>query len=127
MIKALLSNMSPIHAMLTLWTKGTRVGEDYLGNVYYTGKARKGYSRQRRWVKYKDTIEASNVPPEWHGWLHHQQDTPPSEMDETYRKPWMKKHQPNMTGTDLAYKPPGHVSKGGKRDKAVGDYEAWKP
>ena len=34
---------------------------------------------------------------------------------------------PNLTGTKAAYRPPGHILKGGQRDKATGDYEAWTP
>ena len=30
-------------------------------------------------------------------------------------------------GTPLAYVPPGHERRGGKRAPATGDYEAWKP
>jgi NADH:ubiquinone oxidoreductase subunit len=39
----------------------------------------------------------------------------------------MKEHRPNLTGTPLAYRPPGHTLKGGHRAPASGDYEAWKP
>jgi len=34
---------------------------------------------------------------------------------------------PNMTGTALAYRPPGALEKGGQRAAATGDYEAWAP
>ena len=43
------------------------------------------------------------------------------------RRPWQKDHQPNLTGTELAYRPPGHTLKGGRRDPATGDYEPWSP
>lgn len=118
--------MSPAHINLfTAMKRGEKVGEDALGNAYYRAKPRKGYKRERRWVMYDGAPEASTVPPEWHGWLHHQNDDIPSE--ESFRRPWQKPHQPNMTGTSGAYRPPGHVLEGGKRDKATGDYEAWKP
>ena len=32
-----------------------------------------------------------------------------------------------LTGTDQAYRPPGHTLKGGRRAKATGDYEPWTP
>jgi NADH:ubiquinone oxidoreductase subunit len=67
------------------------------------------------------------VPPEWHGWLHHQSDVAPDESELSFRRPWQKPHQPNMTGTDQAYRPKGHILEGGQRDKAAGDYEAWSP
>lgn len=123
-----LGALSPAHInFVTMFSGATRVGTDELGNVYYRAAPRKGYKRERRWVMYKDTPEASNVPPEWHGWLHHQTDSVPSNDDPSYRRPWQKPHQPNLTGTTGAYRPPGHILEGGKRDKATGDYTAWTP
>ena len=120
--------LSPAHiSLFTLTARGKRVGTDELGNTYYEAPPRKGYKRPRRWVMYKGTPEASKVPPEWHGWLHHQTNAVPEETEESYRRPWQKPHQPNMTGTNKAYRPPGHILSGGKREKATGDYEAWKP
>jgi len=118
--------LSPAHINLfTILKRGEKMGEDVSGNIYYRAKPRKGYVRERRWVMYEGAPEASKVPPEWHGWLHHQTNVIPSE--ESFRRPWQKPHQPNMTGTNLAYRPPGHILEGGNRDKATGDYEAWKP
>lgn len=120
--------LSPAHInIFTALSGGKMVGEDQLGNKYYTAKPRKGYKRERRWVMYKGAPEASNVPPEWHGWLHHQSDVIPSEKEESYRREWQAPHKPNMTGTNAAYRPPGHILEGGKRETATGDYEAWKP
>ena len=42
-------------------------------------------------------------------------------------RPWQKPAIPNMTGTALAYRPPGALEKGGRRAAATGDYEAWSP
>lgn len=126
-IANLLGVMSPIHIhFVTLVTGASLVSTDMYGNKYYRAKPRKGYKRERRWVIYKGEAEASSVPPEWHGWLHHQSDTVPSDH-QGMRRVWQKPHQPNLTGTTAAYRPPGHVLSGGKRDKATGDYEAWKP
>lgn len=120
--------LSPAHiGLFTLLSGRKVVGEDAYGNKYYTGKPRKGYKRERRWVIYNGEPEASKVPPEWHGWLHFQTDAIPSDKTESFRRDWQKPHQPNLTGTNRAYRPPGHVLQGGKRDKAAGDYEAWKP
>ena len=60
------------------------------------------------------------------GWLHHTTDTIPPEGG-PQRQPWQKEHQPNLTGTVQAYRPPGHTLKGGKRAPATGDYEPWTP
>jgi NADH:ubiquinone oxidoreductase subunit len=32
-----------------------------------------------------------------------------------------------MTGTPLAWRPPGSILSTGQRPPATGDYEAWKP
>ena len=124
----LLGVLSPIHIhFVTLVTGANRVGTDQDGNKYYRAKPRKGYKYERRWVIYNGPAEASAVPPEWHGWLHHQNDDVPSNDTPSYRRPWQKPHLPNLTGTNLAYRPPGHILEGGHRDKATGDYEAWTP
>ncbi|MCX7900182.1 MAG: NADH-ubiquinone oxidoreductase subunit NDUFA12 family protein, partial [Methylocystis sp.] len=70
--------------------------------------------------------EGSAVPPGWYGWLHHTVDTPPTQ--ETYApKSWELPHQPNMTGTPQAYRPPGSQLATGQRPPAGGDYVAWRP
>ena len=82
--------------------------------------------RRRRWVVYRGGDEASRVPPVWHAWLHYTSDTPPAETAGD-APPWRKEHMPNVTGTALAYRPPGHTLQGGRRDKATGDYDPWTP
>lgn len=113
----------------TLWQifrKGVKVGEDEYGNTYYEQKGDGYDGRKRRWVTYKGYADASRIPPEWHGWLHHIYDTPPSEQD-LPRQKWEKDHVPNMTGTVYAYKPKGSLDRPGKRERVLGDYEAWSP
>jgi NADH:ubiquinone oxidoreductase subunit len=78
----------------------------------------------RRWVAYAGAPEASRVPPEWHAWLHYTTDAP---LAERARRPWEKPHLPNATGTPAGYRPPGHDYRGGARQRATGDYEAWTP
>jgi NADH:ubiquinone oxidoreductase subunit len=126
--KSIMGTLSPVHIFWVGLTRRARfVGTDPAGNKYYRAHPRPGYARERRWVVYKGVPEATNVPPEWHGWLHHQQDAFPSADRPSPRRPWQKPHAPNRTGTKLAYRPPGHILEGGKRDKATGDYEAWSP
>ena|SRR6266850_2637294 len=105
-----------------LW--GVPVGTDRYGNRYFRGK-RLLHNRERRWVIYNGEPEASKVPAEWHGWLHGSP-VPPPTGNEPHR-PWQKEHEPNLTGTTQAYRPPGHVLEGGHRAKASGDYEPWVP
>ncbi|MGB1077693.1 MAG: NADH:ubiquinone oxidoreductase subunit NDUFA12 [Bdellovibrionales bacterium] len=125
---SLFSHLSPVHInMVTLFTRAKCVGQDPYGNKYYQAPARNGYNHPRRWVRYKNTPEASSVPAEWHGWLHHQTDDFPSQDEKSFRRKWQKPHKSNMTGTTESYRPKGHVLAGGKRDKATGDYEAWNP
>ena len=114
----------------TRWTitrQGRFVGSDDYGNTYYEQRSGVGpHGMPRRWVMYKKLSEASQVPPEWHGWLHHTVPNPPTE--ETYvAKPWQKPHQMNLTGTSAAYRPDGSILTAAKRPRATGDYSAWKP
>ena len=74
---------------------------------------------------YNGTVEASRVPAEWHGWLHHTFKDPPG--GSAMVKPWEKDHLPNMSGTKGAYYPPGSLARGGVREPATGDYEPWRP
>lgn len=112
---------------LVTWLNGELVGEDKDGNLYYKGRKPDTRGRYRRWVVYSaGNDEASRVPPDFHAWLHYTSDDFPSK-DAPKRYSWMRDHQANLTGTPEAYRPPGHVLKGGQRDKATGDYEAWTP
>ncbi|MBP0446772.1 NADH:ubiquinone oxidoreductase subunit NDUFA12 [Roseomonas sp. SSH11] len=103
---------------------GRRIGTDSAGNAYFESRGDYlGYARKRRWVVYAGAPEATTVPPQWHGWLHHSVDAPL----EVRPLPWMKPHQANMTGTPQAYRPKGHDYAGGQRMPTAGDYEAWTP
>ncbi len=105
---------------------GVLVGADAAGNRYYTDRGKREGQRRRRWVIYNGPAEASSVPAEWHGWLHGRAGaSPPTEAD--VRKPWQTDHQANPTGTAAAYRPPGDVLRSGKRDRATGDYQPWRP
>jgi NADH:ubiquinone oxidoreductase subunit len=106
---------------LTTMLYGEYVGADSFANRYYQNKAGK-----RRWVIYSGTVEASRVPPDWHGWLHHTFKEPPT-VAPFKAKSWELEHQPNLTGTGGAYHPEGSLAARGERPAATGDYEAWKP
>lgn len=124
----LFSHRSSVHIrFVTLISGASLVGMDGEGNRYYKAKPRKGYKRQRRWVVYNGEAEASRVPPEWHGWLHHQTDAVPADGANSFRRAWQKPHRPNLTGTNQAYRPAGHLLQGGQRARSDSDYEAWKP
>jgi NADH:ubiquinone oxidoreductase subunit len=121
-----------IGTRLYTWLKGELVGSDGFGNRYYRERwgrpLKRGggrESRERRWVIYRGEVEASRVPQLWHAWLHHTSDAVP--QDDGRKYPWEKAHVPNLTGTPLAYRPPGSPLKGGARQRASGDYEPWTP
>ncbi|HZL59519.1 MAG TPA: NADH:ubiquinone oxidoreductase subunit NDUFA12 [Stellaceae bacterium] len=125
--------MTTIGTRIFTWLKGEHLGTDSFGNRYYRerggGALKRGggrWSRERRWVIYNGEVEASRVPPEWHAWLHHTIDSMPADAGKR-QYPWQKEHQPNLTGTPAAYRPPGSLLKGGEREPATGDYEPWRP
>lgn len=118
--------MTTMITRVITWLQGERVGEDSFGNVYYHERSKPTGRRRKRWVIYAKEDEASNVPPSWHAWLHHTTDALPG-TSEAEAPSWHKEHQPNLTGTADAYRPPGHTLEGGKRDAATGDYEPWRP
>lgn len=112
-------NSQTINTQFWTWRNGVKVGEDGVGNLFYQSK-----DGARRWVIYRAEAEASQISPEWHGWLHHTWNEPPTEAP-LPRKDWEKPHQPNLTGTADAYVPAGSL----KRVQPVTrrDYDAWQP
>lgn len=123
-----------MHIGTKLFTKfyGKFVGEDEFGNKYYCSKKKEdGFhigrrGTERRWVIYNGMEDPSKIPAEWHGWMHHITDELPTKS-KTKKHSWQKPHIPNLTGTKGAYFPPGDKRAAGKRNKALGDYEAWNP
>lgn len=117
-----------IGTLFTVKRLGVQVGEDEFGNRYFEGKGGKGEydGRKRRWVLYNGYADASKVPAEWFGWLHHTYADPPSNEPRRLRQ-WEKPHLPNMSGTPFAYRPRGSIERGGERASATGDYQAWTP
>ncbi|MBT5187500.1 MAG: NADH:ubiquinone oxidoreductase subunit NDUFA12 [Kordiimonadaceae bacterium] len=114
-------HVASIGTLLHTYFKGVKVGEDVLGNQYYISK-----NGDKRWVIFNGEIEATNIQPEWHAWLHKIVDQTPLEKPRTI-KSWEKDHLPNQTGTINAYSPSGALSEGGNRASSTGDYEAWTP
>ncbi len=100
---------------------GRQVGSDAAGNTYFEGK-----KDGRRWVIYNGANDAGRLPPEWYSWLHRQIDGHPDEALPPVPK-FLKAPTGNRTGTPDAYRPTGALEKGGRRQAASGDYEAWTP
>lgn len=103
------------------WRRGERVGLDDFGNTYYRNS-----DDSRRWVIYADAVEASMIPPGWHGWMHHKTKISPS--DENYKKhAWELPHSANKTGSRGAYRPASSLLNVKPKDMTQGDYESWSP
>jgi NADH dehydrogenase (ubiquinone) 1 alpha subcomplex subunit 12 len=100
---------------------GDLVGVDKFGNKYYQNKMY--FMGRSRWVYYSDQnhgwdYDASQVPPEWHRWLHYICDEPPTKDTKLVDYKWMIDHKENLTGTKQKYVPYSTT-----RPKI----EAWKP
>jgi NADH:ubiquinone oxidoreductase subunit len=118
-------NGATIGTALYTRRNGVRVGSDDWGNVYYEARTAGEDGQKRRWVIFNGSNDASRVPPEWHGWLHHTTDLLPEALPAP--RAWQKPAVPNMTGTAAAYRPAGALEQGGVRAASTGDYEAWSP
>ncbi len=120
-------NNATIGSRLTLWRRRAQlIGRDEQGNRYFEEREPSSSDgRKRRWVIYNGVAEGSRVPPDWHGWMHHTFDDPPT-IDPLRRQSWEKEHLPNMTGTPLAYRPPGSLARG-EPGEVGKTYEAWNP
>ena len=112
-------NSQTINTQFWTWRNGNEVGKDEHGNVFYQTKDGK-----RRWVIYNGESEASKISPEWHGWLHHTWDEPPTRAPLPH-KSWEKPHLPNLTGTAAAYHPDGSLYLADPIART--DYDAWRP
>ena len=90
----------------TLFT-GKLVGKDEFGNKYYSN------SKGKRWLIYKNRVESSKIPPEWHLWIHFLTNNKPSNNPIKFK--WQKKHSENLTGTVKAHKSDGSLSLDSKK------------
>ena len=95
---------------------GKLVGVDEFGSKYYSN------SKGKRWVIYKNRVESSKIPPEWHLWIHFLTNNIPSSNPIKFK--WQKEHKENLTGTTKAYKPDGSLTFDSKKN--MKKYETWK-
>ena len=111
-----------------LFTKmrGELVGSDAEGNRYFQDKRLIEGRRRKRWVMYNGDVEASRVPPDWHGWLHYTTDTPPPAGGlprETVAEGASAQSQRHRSRLSAAGLDPGDQPD----DKPKPPYEAWRP
>lgn len=106
----------------------TLVGVDKFGNKYYEKLHDTQYGRHR-WVEYaeKGRYNASQVPPEWHGWLHHITDSTGDKLLEQKPKAYSVEHKENFSGQgeELIYHSKGHALNPGQKDWTR--YQPWEP
>ena len=106
-----------IGTFLYTFFTGKFAGSDEFGNKYYFN------SKGKRWVIYKNYIEASKIPPEWHSWIHFLVINKPTDKSKKFS--WQKQHEENLTGTNRAHKPEGSLASNTKKNTKR--YEIWKP
>ncbi|XP_014676605.1 PREDICTED: probable NADH dehydrogenase [ubiquinone] 1 alpha subcomplex subunit 12 isoform X2 [Priapulus caudatus] len=105
------------------WTEelkvGTYVGADKYGNKYYENNL--FFVGRNRWIQYAPQYgmdyDGSQIPSDWHRWLHYSTDSPPSVTPCTQRD-WFLDHEENFSGTAKGFVPFSTT-----RPKV----EAWKP
>ena len=110
---------------LYTWLYGNFVGEDDQHNKYYSNAKNFSDLNAKRWVIFKDDIEATKIPSHWHAWLHKTIDYPPINYSHKYS--WQKAHKPNLTGTDKAYYPDSHPLSNSNDNNIKKEYDAWSP
>ena len=82
-----LTKLGPWGALKSLYKMrtmkvGRLVGTDFRGNQYFENREEYAHG-QHRWVVYAGdhsfyTVDSSTVAPEWHAWLHHSTEAPPT-------------------------------------------------
>ncbi|ONK65686.1 uncharacterized protein A4U43_C07F39650 [Asparagus officinalis] len=106
----------------------TLVGVDKFGNKYYEKLENTQYGRHR-WVEYADKgrYNASQVPAEWHGWLHFVTDHTGDELLMLKPQRYGLEHKQNFSGEgeQYIYHSKGHTLNPGQRDWTR--YQPWQP
>ena len=92
---------------------GKFAGQDSFGNKYYQSRSGK------RWVIYKNEIDASKISIEWYSWMHFINNKIENSHD-LKKYDWQKPHLSNQTGTKNAYHPNKESNEKSKK------YKSWK-
>lgn len=99
---------------------GNLVGVDENGNEYYENRL--DYHGRDRWVLYKKwNFDATQVPPQYHQWLHRMTDDLPNAVVKDHQRFFTPSlHTENPTGTRGAFKTYNTVSSAAK-------FQSWAP
>jgi NADH:ubiquinone oxidoreductase subunit len=85
---------------------GTLVGVDKYGNKYFQND--RYFYGKNRWVEYNEKVgfdfDPSQVPAEWHNWLHYMVDDNPNTKPRVHHH-WQIDHVENATGSQYQYTP----------------------
>jgi NADH:ubiquinone oxidoreductase subunit len=92
---------------------GKLIGEDDFENKYYQNK------NGKRWVIYKDEVDASKIPNEWYSWIHFINNKIENSHD-IKKYNWQKPHQSNQTGSENSHHPNKNNNEINKK------YKSWK-
>eukprot|EP01130_Rhizamoeba_saxonica_P016987 TRINITY_DN79_c0_g1_i1.p1 TRINITY_DN79_c0_g1~~TRINITY_DN79_c0_g1_i1.p1 ORF type:complete len:156 (+),score=41.56 TRINITY_DN79_c0_g1_i1:66-533(+) len=97
------------------YKSGDLVGTDRYGNKYYEQKDPSEvvvYGRTR-WIEFSSNWnpDASDIPPEWHSWLHHTGDRTGTDIRKYEPQRFHLPHHRNTTGTEEAYVPSNFVTR----------------
>ena len=120
-LKKMLTFFKQIFVWWNQQTLGTRiqtlfygkfVGQDSFGNKYYQSKSGK------RWIIYKDEIDASKIPNDWYSWMHYTKNKIEN-LHDLKKYEWQKPHLSNQTGTEKSYHPNKENNEISKK------YKAW--
>tara|TARA_B100001123_G_C14316096_1_gene633279 strand:- start:139 stop:498 length:360 start_codon:yes stop_codon:yes gene_type:complete len=106
-------NQQTIGTRIQTFFIGKLIGKDNFGNKYYQSK------NGKRWIIYKDEIDASKIPGEWYSWMH----SIKNKIENTHdlkKFEWQKLHKPNQTGTENSYHPKKNNNENDKK------YRSWK-
>ncbi|KAL5568220.1 hypothetical protein UlMin_024795 [Ulmus minor] len=106
----------------------TLVGVDKFGNKYYQKLEGMQYGRHR-WVEYADKgcYNASQVPPEWHGWLHYITDSTGDELLMLKPKRYGVEHKQNFSGEGNEYIYHSKEHSLNPRQRNWTRYQPWQP
>jgi len=99
---------------------GKLIGIDKFGNKYFQAIDYKWLPNSRnRWVEYSAwDFDASQIPPEWHGWIHHSTDLTGDQVLKNFQHKWSGKHFQNLTATPSKYTPTNYLYSSDIRAKA---------